>query len=247
MDKDYTRYVFTLFFIAIALLVSFGIKDYYHREDINKLLQAKSIESNIQPTEQVNNNSNRDYKLVHISNNKEESTSSDDKKDIISNKTIKHSSDNVEKKEETGIDLTPSNNDINNDEDRDYSEDYKSNQNINSDNIQLLARLIQSEAGDEPYQGKLAVGNVVLYRTQEDNTSITNTIYKKGQFDGVNTKNFNIQPSEECVEAAKEVMNGKKVLSDGYYFVNLKAASPSWATSKNFIRRIGDHWFFKKE
>lgn len=117
---------------------------------------------------------------------------------------------------------------------------------INLNDIKLLAKLINSEAGDEPFEGKIAVANVVIYRSQENKQPIQDIIYEPGQFDGVNTRLFLDEPSDDSIEAAKEALSGKRVLNKAYYFADLKLCSPGWATNEKFICRIGDHWFFKE-
>lgn len=118
--------------------------------------------------------------------------------------------------------------------------------NANHDDVILLAKLINSEAGDEPFEGKIAVANVVLYRLKQNKASIKDIIYASGQFDGVQTNLFSGDPSNESLSAARQALKGKKVLDNAYYFANLKLCNPSWATEKNFLCRIGDHWFFKE-
>ncbi|NFL43526.1 cell wall hydrolase [Clostridium botulinum] len=123
--------------------------------------------------------------------------------------------------------------------------DMQEDTNIDDDVI-LLAKLINSEAGDEPFDGKIAVANVVLYRSQEKKESMKNIIYASSQFDGVNTKLFSDYPSNESISAAQQALSGKKIIDGGFYFANLELCSPSWAKEKKFICRIGDHWFFEK-
>ncbi|MBN1050403.1 cell wall hydrolase [Clostridium botulinum] len=253
MDKDYSKY-YVIFLVATLLLtLVFGVKDLLHKKEISNLLKVQSVKCTVEPSDDTNTNDINAIKLGSIA---ETETTLSDKNNKVdkdntqyidknSSKKIYLSSTNVEKKQQNGIDLISTNKAINNTKQTvDINNTYI---HTNLDDIQLLARLIQSEAGDEPYQGKLAVGNVVLYRTNQDNESIVDTIFKKGQFDGVNTSNFNSELSDDNIKAATEVLDGKKVLSDGYFFVNLKVASPSWAKEDNFITRIGDHWFFRKE
>lgn len=114
------------------------------------------------------------------------------------------------------------------------------------DDVMLLAKLINSEAGNEPFEGKVAVANVVLYRSQREKESIREIIYARGQFDGVDTNLFMNTPNSESIEAAQRAVNGEKVLDNAYYYANLNLCSPSWATEKRFLCRIGDHWFFKQ-
>lgn len=114
------------------------------------------------------------------------------------------------------------------------------------DDVMLLAKLINSEAGNEPFEGKVAVANVVLYRSKIEKESIRKIIYARGQFDGVDTNSFMNFPNNESIDAAQRAINGEKVLDNAYYYANLNLCSPSWATEKRFLCRIGDHWFFKQ-
>lgn len=114
------------------------------------------------------------------------------------------------------------------------------------DDVMLLAKLINSEAGNEPFEGKVAVANVVLYRSKIEKESIRKIIYAKEQFDGVDTNSFMNFPNNESIDAAQRAINGEKVLDNAYYYANLNLCSPSWATEKRFLCRIGDHWFFKQ-
>lgn len=57
---------------------------------------------------------------------------------------------------------------------------------VSNEEIYLLACIIDWEAAYEPYEGKLAVANVVLNRVRSSNypNSITGVIYQKSQFSG---------------------------------------------------------------
>lgn len=117
--------------------------------------------------------------------------------------------------------------------------------NYDSSDEELLAHLIESEAGSESYLGKLAVGSVVANRVRINNKSVHEVIYAYNQFDGIKTNNFNIDPSEDSKKAAKEVLDGKNVVPDAYYYANLNLCSPSFAIVSKMVIRIGNHWFFK--
>lgn len=156
----------------------------------------------------------------------------------IDGNKIESSSDDVTKKKRNGKDFTGNNTEIN---------IYKNvSSNLSNNEVELLARLINSEAGSQSMAGKVAVANVVLYRARQNNQSISQVIYSKNQFDGVGTNNFNCQPTCESMEAAIKALNGVTIVDDGYFYANLNLCNPSWAKEKTFICRIGDHWFFKK-
>ena len=78
----------------------------------------------------------------------------------------------------------------------------------------LLAAIIQCEAWGEPYEGKLAVGSVVMNRVAHSKfpNTITGVIYQKNQFAPVASGRleYRLQAgvTDECKKAALEVLNG---------------------------------------
>jgi len=118
---------------------------------------------------------------------------------------------------------------------------------VSNDEIMLLARLINSEAGIEPYDGKIAVGSVIVNRMNIQNRTLEQIIFAKGQFDGTKTYLFNENPNTDCINAAIEVLSGNVNLpKNTYFFADLNLCSPDWARKDKFVTRIGDHWFFLK-
>lgn len=87
----------------------------------------------------------------------------------------------------------------------------------------LLAALIQCEAGGESYEGKLAVGSVVINRVRSSHfpNSIAGVIYQSGQFSPVASGRFATVLAEgadaSCVQAATEVLGGR-ITVDCLYF-----------------------------
>lgn len=230
--KEYKRRLKIKKYITIGgiclLLVVIGIGVHAYRkrdiqnQEIQKLLSVED------QSKQGNNyvllsdyqNSSKDKKI--------------EKKDIISevNNNIKNQDKDIN---------YPESNDVNNNGAVSSLE-----LNYSKDDIDLLARLINSEAGNQPYMGKLAVGNVVIYRSQIKGCSIHDVVFQSGQFDGVTTEKFTDNYSEECKKAAIEVLQGRQATKGAFYFANLNLCSPGWAKKEKFIARIGDHWFFRK-
>lgn len=232
MDRDNKLLKIILFAIAMIVII-FSIKFLYHKKEVASLLKEQDITK-------VYNTESRKY-----SSDKENKGY---KQEFNKNKLMS-SSESVSKKTKDSKDFITENEAIN-DENRSIDVSKKSLESkINYDNkeLDLLSRLIYSEAGNEPYMGKVAVGNVVLYRSQQNNQSIEKIIFSRNQFDGVNTGNFNREPDNDSKMAALEVLSGIKAIEDGYFFANLNLCSPGWAKEKSFICRIGDHWFFRKE
>lgn len=82
------------------------------------------------------------------------------------------------------------------------------------DDATLLAALIQCEAGNEPYEGQLAVGAVVMNRVRSGRypNSIYEVIYQSGQFPpagrGAVANKIANGVKASCMQAAQEAING---------------------------------------
>ena len=91
--------------------------------------------------------------------------------------------------------------------------------------LNIIAALVQCEAGGESYEGQLAVASVVMNRVRcgaYPNT-ITDVIYASGQFSPANsTKMSNLALSgnikASCLQAAQEAINGNCNIGDALHF-----------------------------
>ncbi len=119
-----------------------------------------------------------------------------------------------------------------------------------SDDVYWLSRIIHAEAGGEPFEGKIAVGNVVLNRVASK--SYPNTVYgvifdrKHGtQFSPVAYGTIYKKPSEESVIAAKICLEGYTLSEDILFFMNPRIATNNWI-SKNrpYAFTIANHDFY---
>ena len=118
----------------------------------------------------------------------------------------------------------------------------------NQDDLFWLSRIIQAECGNQPLEGRMAVGNVVLNRVK--NPAFPNTVKgvlsQKNQFttwkNGALAKRT---PNATSVIAAKLVLDGGEVESTkGATFFDSK--SNSWAArNKTCVAVIGNHKFYK--
>ena len=93
----------------------------------------------------------------------------------------------------------------------------------NTDDAYLLACLVHAEAGSEPYEGKLAVANVVLNRVNRGfGDSISSVIYARGQFSVVTNGRLASViangPNSESVQAANEALSGVNNVPDYLFF-----------------------------
>lgn len=105
--------------------------------------------------------------------------------------------------------------------------------------VKLLAALIYCEAGNQCYDGKVAVGAVVLNRMESRRfpNSLEGVIYQRGQFTPAMTGKLarvlrNGKVPSACYDAAQDAMNGVDPVN-GALFFNTR--------SGNF--RLGDHYF----
>lgn len=81
--------------------------------------------------------------------------------------------------------------------------------------IKLLEQLVEAEAGAEPYEGKVAVANVVFNRihNKEYPDTISGVIYQRNQFEPVVKGTiYSMNPSSDSIKAVKEAVHGKKVI-----------------------------------
>ena len=96
---------------------------------------------------------------------------------------------------------------------------------VGGDDLRLLAALIQCEAGSETYNGKLAVGAVVMNRVRSGAypNTISGVIFASGQFTpALNGKVARVYTSgnimDSCYEAAQAAINGETNVGEATHF-----------------------------
>ena len=120
----------------------------------------------------------------------------------------------------------------------------------NEQDLYWLAHIINAEAGNQPFAGKLGVGNVVMNRVADP--TCPNTIHdvvfdsRFGvQFSVVSTGGIYAEPNADSVAAAKACLEGANVVGNALYFVNPTLASSKWFDqTRTFIATIGEHDFY---
>lgn len=121
---------------------------------------------------------------------------------------------------------------------------------VSDKELHLLQKIVMAEAEGEPYEGKVAVANVVLNRLRSANfpDTIYKVIYQKSQFSPVaNGRLKRVVPNEDSIKAVNAALNGKKeVADDTYYFLSLTLADDlTVARSQKKVKTIGHHTFYK--
>ncbi|MBQ8637057.1 MAG: spore cortex-lytic enzyme [Clostridia bacterium] len=120
-------------------------------------------------------------------------------------------------------------------------------QTSSNNNVRLLAMLISGEARGETYEGQVAVGAVVLNRVKHSSfpNSIAGVIYQNGAFTAVDDGQINMSPTDSCVKAARDALNGWDPSGGAIYYYNPVTATNQWIRSRPIIRKIGKHVFCK--
>lgn len=115
----------------------------------------------------------------------------------------------------------------------------------NASDLEMLATIIYCEAGNQPYEGKVAVGNVVINRVNSSRfpNTINEVIRAKSQFSPVGESKYDRalgsgKVTESCYNAARDAMAGINYVGDAKYFKN-----PAIAGAHAGIT-IGDHVFW---
>ncbi|WP_432666595.1 cell wall hydrolase [Wukongibacter baidiensis] len=129
---------------------------------------------------------------------------------------------------------------------------YSGSSSSYSTNLYWLSRIIHAEASGEPYNGKVAVGNVILNRVKSGD--FPNTVkgvifeYYKGipQFSPVEEGTIYNNPSAESIQAAKDALNGVRPVGSSTYFFNPAKSAGKWiVNNKTYVMRIGNHVFYR--
>ena len=117
----------------------------------------------------------------------------------------------------------------------------------NSNDVNLLARLVYGEARGEPYAGQVAVAAVVLNRVKSSSfpNTIAGVIYQKGAFNVVDDGQINLSPNSTAKKAAQDALNGWDPSYGAIYYFNPNTATNKWIWSRPMTVTIGKHRFCK--
>ncbi len=115
--------------------------------------------------------------------------------------------------------------------------------------VYWLSRVISSEAGAEPMEGRIGVGNVVINRAEDDSgiwaDTIKKVIFQPGQFSVVEAGGIYLEPNEESVIAAKMCLEGYNTVGDSKFFFNPETSSSSWFEERGiYVTSISHHDFY---
>ncbi|MFZ5596706.1 MAG: spore cortex-lytic enzyme [Bacillota bacterium] len=114
-----------------------------------------------------------------------------------------------------------------------------------SSDVNLLAHVIEGEAADESYVGKVAVGAVIINRTRSGSfpSSLAGVIYQPAAFESVSNGQFNRPVSADSLRAAQEAISGWDPTGGALFFWNPYKSVGPWIWSRTIITQIGRHVF----
>lgn len=125
-----------------------------------------------------------------------------------------------------------------------------------TEEFRLLACLVHAEAGNQSYEGKLAVANVVLNRmkSKKHPSTMEEVIYQPGQFSVAksgslkkqltNYEHYSSKSQQLTIKAAKAALSGENNIGSRLYFHAYKSAVKKGYTQKKNAVKLEDHLFW---
>ena len=134
---------------------------------------------------------------------------------------------------------------------------YREESSYSQSDLKLLACLVHAEAGNQSYEGKLAVANIVLNRVKSKSfpNNIRDVIYQKGQFTVASSgslakqldryENYSTESQRLTIKAAKEALTGANNIGSRLYFHSYQAAKRKGYDKKPSSVKLEDHLFWQ--
>ncbi|MEJ8554696.1 stalk domain-containing protein [Tepidibacter sp. Z1-5] len=122
--------------------------------------------------------------------------------------------------------------------------------NYSSEDLYWLSRLVEAESQGEPYEGKLAVANVIMNRKNSDlfPSSIKGVIFDNNygiQYTPVANGRIYNTPSNDSIQAAKQALEGHNNISTCLYFLNPQKSTNNWIVwNRSYFKTIQNHNFY---
>lgn len=119
--------------------------------------------------------------------------------------------------------------------------------NSSSQDVTLLARVINGEARGEPYEGQVAVGAVIMNRTRDSRfpNTIAGVIYQPGAFTAIVDGQIHATLEQTSINAARDALNGWDPSGGAVFYYNPAKTTNKWIWSRPLIKVIGKHRFCK--
>lgn len=114
-----------------------------------------------------------------------------------------------------------------------------------TNDMDLLARAVYSEARGEPYEGQVAIAAVILNRLSHDSfpNTVSGVIFEPRAFTAVADGQFWLTPNEQAKKAVRDAINGWDPTGGAIYYFNPNTATSGWIWTRPQIKQIGKHIF----
>ena len=118
---------------------------------------------------------------------------------------------------------------------------------VTKTDILLLSAIIESEAANEPFKGKVAVGAVILNRVRSGlyPDTLGGVIFQPGAFESVENGQFGRSVSADARRAAIDALKGEDPTGGCLYFWNPAKSYNPWIWQRRQVTKIGKHIFAK--
>ncbi|MUG70168.1 MULTISPECIES: spore cortex-lytic enzyme [Paenibacillus] len=118
---------------------------------------------------------------------------------------------------------------------------------LNRSELDVMAKIINSEARGEPYKGQVAVGAVVMNRIQSAQfpDNIRDVVFQPGAFTAVDDGQYWLTPNKTAYLAAQDAVRGWDPTNNSLYYFNPDTATSAWIWSRPQTVKIGKHIFAK--
>jgi N-acetylmuramoyl-L-alanine amidase len=126
---------------------------------------------------------------------------------------------------------------------------YEKEIDVTDQEKELMARLVTAEAKGEPYEGKVAVAEVIINRVEHEEfpDTVKEVVYEQVSgtyaFSPVQNGEINKPADEESMEAVEEALVDKENDSEAIYFYNPEIATDTWILTRQVTETIGNHRF----
>ncbi|MBH5317725.1 cell wall hydrolase [Paenibacillus sp. GSMTC-2017] len=116
---------------------------------------------------------------------------------------------------------------------------------VSRDELDMLAKIIHGEARGESYEGKVAVGAVIMNRVASSGfpDTVEAVIYSPRAFTAIDDGQYNLKPDPIAYEAALEAIQGYDPTNGALYYFNPDIATSSWIWTRKQVGKIGSHIF----
>ncbi|TLS52702.1 cell wall hydrolase [Paenibacillus antri] len=112
------------------------------------------------------------------------------------------------------------------------------------EDMQLLAKIVQVEAGSESYEGQLAIANIILNRVKDSRfpNTIRDVIYSGRQFPPAHNGLLDrSEPNDSVLRATRDALDGKNNIEDAVYFYNPDVTGGAFWDRLEVVAEIGNH------